>query len=75
MHPLERLRLAKFMTQQQLADKAGVNRSTVQGIERGRQRNLRSQTIVALAGALHCKPTDIAEPNGAQEEVGVGQPG
>jgi transcriptional regulator with XRE-family HTH domain len=47
---IERARLD--LTQQELADKAGVQQKTVAQIERGRQQGLSAATLGALADAL-----------------------
>jgi len=49
------------MTQQELADRAGLRGSTVSEIETGR-RSPRFSTIKALAAALGVDPTELVGP-------------
>jgi transcriptional regulator with XRE-family HTH domain len=51
-HKLRQVRRALRWTQQDLADRSGVQRSTVSKIESGRRRNLRTSTLQSLARAL-----------------------
>lgn len=58
LHPLEEMRLAKRLTREQLAGKAGITTRTVYGIEReGRRPNL--ATALVLAPVLGCDPDDL----------------
>ena len=54
---LKRLRTAQFLTQQELADAAGVNLRTVVAAEAG--RSLSFKTIRNLATVLGVKPSDL----------------
>jgi len=56
---LQRLRVKSALTQQELADAAGIHRVTVAEIEGGRGANM--ATIRALANALKCQPGDLTE--------------
>jgi transcriptional regulator with XRE-family HTH domain len=60
---LRELRLARGISQEALADEAGLDRTYVSGCERGR-RNVSLKNIHKLAAALHVKPADLLE-NGA----------
>jgi transcriptional regulator with XRE-family HTH domain len=55
---LRALRGAKGLSQESLADKAGLHRSYVWGIENGR-RNVSLENIVRIARALHVRPRDL----------------
>lgn len=50
-----------MLTQQELADKAGVSRSTVSLLETGK-RNASVVTLRKLCLALQCQPGDLLEP-------------
>lgn len=49
---LRALRLAAGLTQQQLANHAGVAQSVVTAVEQGRKADVRATTALALARAL-----------------------
>lgn len=51
-------RLARWLTQEQLAEDSGVSVPTIQRLERGEAARI--TTIVKLAKALGVNPTDIA---------------
>lgn len=53
-----RLRLEADLTQEALAEKAGINRTTYGGIERG-ERPLSDQNLVRLAIALEVRLEDV----------------
>jgi transcriptional regulator with XRE-family HTH domain len=55
---LRELRTAKGLSQESLADKAGLHRSYVWGIENGR-RNVSLENIVRIAHALRVPPRDL----------------
>lgn len=50
---LAKLRKEKGWTQEQLAEKSGVNRSSVAGIEKGKQ-GVSTHSLYAIAEALDC---------------------
>ncbi len=52
---IRRLRLARFLTQEQLAEAACLGRATIRRLEAGQVRP-RLGTITALAAALHTTP-------------------
>lgn len=56
---LQRLRIRRALTQQQLADLADVSRSTIDRIERGNGASTTTATIEALARALQIPPSDF----------------
>jgi transcriptional regulator with XRE-family HTH domain len=51
-------RTASGVTQQAMADRLGLNRTTMVNIEKGRQR-LSVHQLVDLADALGCEPCDL----------------
>jgi len=55
---LRALRGAKGLSQESLADKAGLHRSYVWGIENGK-RNVSLENIVRIARALRVLPRDL----------------
>jgi len=55
---LRRYREAAFLSQQELAEKAGIHRSTVIDIENGWVK-ARLPTLRKLAEALKCLPDDL----------------
>ncbi len=57
---LKAARERKFLTQQQLADKAGTSKANISRLESGDQ-NARMTTIVRLAGALKVAPETLVE--------------
>jgi transcriptional regulator with XRE-family HTH domain len=57
---LRQLRLASRMSQEQLADRAGLDRSYVGGVERG-ERNISLENICRLAGALGISASRLLE--------------
>jgi transcriptional regulator with XRE-family HTH domain len=52
------LRGARGLTQEQLADLAGVHRTYVGGVERG-ERNVTVETLSRFATALEVRPSEI----------------
>lgn len=55
---IARLRWSKGLTQQELADLAGLHLETVQLMERGRSRGS-VKSVAKLADALHCDPDSL----------------
>ena len=55
-------RLAKNMTQTTLAEKSGVSRSIINGLETGRATETTTTTIANIAKALGCSIDDLFSP-------------
>jgi len=59
---LKRIRESKFLTQEQLADKAGMSRSAIARLETGGSARL--GTAPKLAKALGVEPRELVETEG-----------
>ena len=55
------LRQAAGLSQETLADRAGLHRTYVSSVERA-QRNVSIENIYALASALGCDPRELLKP-------------
>ncbi|MBS0555979.1 MAG: helix-turn-helix transcriptional regulator [Proteobacteria bacterium] len=53
------LRLAKGLSQPQLARAVGVSRAAISTIEAGRRKSLRGETLIGLASVLGVEPSRI----------------
>jgi transcriptional regulator with XRE-family HTH domain len=60
---LRAIREDRWLTQEALAEKAGVTTTTISLIETGHHLNPRMKTLEALASALECHPSDLLEEN------------
>ncbi len=58
---VKRLRQAAGLSQETLADRAGLHRTYVSSIERA-QRNVSIENIYTLASALGCDPRELLQP-------------
>lgn len=70
-HPLVALRVARGLSQERVAQLAGVSARTIYGIERRGHAPQRS-TAAAIAAVLGCAPNDLlneAEPETATAQV------
>lgn len=56
---LKKYRRIAGLTQQQLADKAGVDKTIVSRLERGERRSASYETTVRLARALNLEPDEL----------------
>lgn len=54
------LRLARGVSQEALADEAGVHRTFMGSVERG-ERNISLENIVKIAKALNCRPSKLLD--------------
>lgn len=64
---VRRLRTAAGLSQEALADRAGLHRTYVSSVERG-NRNVSLENIVALATALACDPRALLAPTDGVKE-------
>ena len=62
MQGLKKCRIEAGLTQEQLAEKAGISRVTIANIERGSQAFVKSSTIIKLAEALKVDPQVLLRP-------------
>ncbi|TMF12612.1 MAG: helix-turn-helix transcriptional regulator [Chloroflexi bacterium] len=60
MPTLRELREGAVLSQQDLAELAGVARTTISDFERGQRKKPHPRTIRRLAKALGCKPQEVA---------------
>ncbi len=56
-------RLAENMTQEELSEKAGLAKTTIYEIEKGKEQNLGLQNIVSIAKALDINAEELFFPN------------
>ena len=56
---IKRVREEKGMTQEQLAEKANVNRSLLNQLETGKLKNTSINTLQKIAETLNCKITEL----------------
>jgi len=64
---LKRLRTSAGLSQEELADRAGLHRTYISSIERA-QRNISLENIFVLAGALGAQPGELLKPIDKTEE-------
>lgn len=58
---MKRLRLSSGLSQEDLAERAGLHRTYVSSVERG-QRNISLENIYAFANALGTDPRNLLAP-------------
>ncbi|MCE5317224.1 MAG: helix-turn-helix transcriptional regulator [Parachlamydia sp.] len=56
-----KLRTTRHITQQQLARRANLSKTTISNLESGRQTKIELETIAKLCKTLHCTPSDLFE--------------
>ena len=56
---IKRIREEKGMTQEQLAEKANVNRSLLNQLETGKLKNTSINTLQKIADTLNCKIIEL----------------
>jgi transcriptional regulator with XRE-family HTH domain len=59
---LEKLRLERFWSRAELAEKSGINRDHIGRLERGEGGNSRPPTVRHLAEALGVDPHELIKP-------------
>jgi transcriptional regulator with XRE-family HTH domain len=69
---LRAARERRFMTQQQLADKAGTSKANISRLESGEQK-ARMSTIVRLAAALEIQPEELVSWGAEHEALETGK--
>ena len=69
---LRAARERRFLTQQQLADKAGTSKANISRLESGEQK-ARMSTIVRLAQALDISPEELVEWGAEHESIETGK--
>ena len=63
---IRRIRVATGLSQEGLADRAGLHRTYISSLERG-QRNVSVQNIFVLADALGVAPAELISPVPTQD--------
>lgn len=71
---LAELRLRRGLTQEQLAERAGLSIDVVRKLEQGRRRTARLSSINALARALDTEPSHLVGQPGTFEASGAADP-
>lgn len=61
-HNVQRLRADHGLSQEQFADRTGIHRTYIGGIERG-ERNVTLQTLERLAIAFDLDPVELLDDN------------
>jgi transcriptional regulator with XRE-family HTH domain len=61
---MREIRTRRKLSQEALADLAGLHRTYIGSVERG-ERNVSIDNIERIALALGCHPADLLRPNGA----------
>jgi transcriptional regulator with XRE-family HTH domain len=69
---LRAFRERRFLTQQQLADRAGTSKANISRLESGAQ-NARMSTIVRLAQVLGIEPEELVDWNGESTDGEMGK--
>jgi len=67
---VRRLRVATGLSQEALADRAGLHRTYISSVERG-ERNVSLENIFVLAKALGVEPAELVSPV-TESETGDG---
>ena len=59
MYRIKEKRIEKNLSQEELAEKAGISRITISMLESGRQQDIKVSTIKRIANSLECHITDL----------------
>ena len=59
MYRIKEKRIEKNLSQEELAEKAGISRITISMLESGRQQDIRVSTIKRIANSLECPISDL----------------
>lgn len=61
-YKIKEVRESKRMSQEELAKKSGISRSTISGLESGKVSVTTTNTLQQIAEALNCRVSDIFLP-------------
>jgi transcriptional regulator with XRE-family HTH domain len=64
---LERLRLDRLLTRQQLAKQSGVSRQTIVALEKGRVEEPHMETLKRLSSFFDCAPSELLSESSPSE--------
>ena len=59
MYRIKEKRIEKNLSQEELAEKAGISRITISMLESGRQQDIKVSTIKRIANRLECPISDL----------------
>ena len=59
MYRIKEKRIEKNLSQEELAEKAGISRITISMLESGRQQDIKVSTIKRIANSLGCPISDL----------------
>lgn len=59
MYRIKEKRIEKKLSQEELAEKAGISRITISMLESGRQQDIKVSTIKRIANSLECPISDL----------------
>ena len=59
MYRIKEKRIEKNLSQEELAEKAGISRITISMLESGRQQDIKVSTIKRIANSLECPISDL----------------
>lgn len=68
---IKKARLAKGLTQQELGDMVGVQKSAIAKYENGRVVNIKRSTLQKITSALNMRPSELIFDNSPKEAAGL----